>query len=205
MRDALSNTGSIVDWDVYSGNVRNFRILCDDSDAESDETYFKYDRNWEAYVRNVRPGAEERERLDSWLEELEEPRPTWKPMEGDGGQATYVRTEQSDGGVEYFRYTLFSFGENEMQRMVYGEGHGEARLRTPTLPIGANLNFENLRTLMRYMPEVERERCTTIVEYHMFREVNLKQFMQMHLMKLHDKHPDLHWDHILWYDAYDRR
>ena len=39
---AMEGSGSIVDWDPIAGAVRSFRILQNDSDAESDETFFQY-------------------------------------------------------------------------------------------------------------------------------------------------------------------
>ena len=47
------------------------------------------------------------------------------------------------------------------------------------------------------MPTVERKLRVRMETYHMFRHENMKHFLQMRLVKLHDKHPNLHeYDHV---------
>ena len=55
--------------------------------------------------------------------------------------------------------------------------------------IGTNLNYQDFRLLMRYMPAVELERFVTRMNYHMLLHENMKQSMQTRT-KLHEKHLD---------------
>ena len=204
---AMEGTGSIVDWDPISGEVRNFRILQNESDAESDETYFQYNRDDNSYARKARPNRHERREMEAHamrdvdhdFDENEDMNGIWRQMVQFGDEVpTFAKY------INGLRFTVFDFGPERPKRVLQGFGYQSAEVEIPTAPIGNYGMWTHEPTIEQYMPRVMARRCQRIRARNLFSPMLTTQMMQMKLMQLHDGHPDMTWDHILTWDNWDR-
>ena len=162
------------DWDPVQSCWREFRILRNESDAESGEDYYQYDTQTQTHVRYYKETTLERNERREVEEDMERRERNAK-REREAGDG-HVRNEEADAT-------------------------SSSSVPRP----GLGLDWSKFETCYAYLPEAEARRCRRLIDWHMFNEKLMLDFMHVRLMDFHKHHQDLMFDHPLWWDIYDRR
>ena len=160
-----------------------------------------------SYARKARPNRHERREMEARAmrdtendyDEEENANGVWRRMGQFGDEvpsfAKYIN------GV---RFTVFDFGPEHTKRVLQGYGYQSSEVEVPTAPIGQWELWTGEQTIEQYMPRVMARRCQRIRERDLFGPCLTLQLMKMKLMELHDGHPDMTWDYILFWDNWDK-
>ena len=203
---------NIVDYDPFHGRVRRIRILDREEDADSNESYFERQDVTNRYVKRVK-GAQRSESETTQPQAMEVDEDGEEEEQCDDGEADliYIPDEygKSIGKPKYLagkRWTEFFAKDYPTwpRRLVPGDGRHINSDTPMTAPLRGE-NYNDVNRLLLYLSRPEERRARALRKSGIFYDKLMVQFLQMRLQNVHNGHPMFVWDHVLWWDNYDKR